>query len=217
MKSSVAVGGLNKLEIKSIEKIKPWSINGEKLTISSEFTHLGIDFNMELANPTSPTIDNRLKTARGTTYSLMGSGFHGVNGMKPTVSLHMFEVYVISRILYGLEALNISQTDIKKLEVHLRTVIRQLQSLPTRAANTALYILSGTLPMEARIHRKRLSIIPSLLMNPMFCDLIPRQLAMKGIDSPSWIVQTQKLLREYNLPSLIDLWLEPPDQKNGKI
>ncbi len=149
------------MEMKAFEQIQPWSINGEKIAISNKFTHLGVDFDMDMKNPTGPTIEARLKLARNTTYSLMGSGFHGVNGIKPTVSFHMFELYVISRIMNSLEAINIPQTEVNNIEIHQRTVIRQLQSLPKRTANSALYILSGVLPMQARIHRKRLSIPPT--------------------------------------------------------
>lgn len=213
-KSSIAIKGISDLELKFFMKHNPWSINNVPITIANEFTHLGVQYNMESSSITTPTIDSRLNTARKTTYALMGSGFHGVKGLKPSVSLHIFETYVIPRMTYSLEALNISTTDMKRLEVHQRSTIRQLQSLPTRSANCALYILFGILPIEARIDKMRMTVIISLLQNPIFRSIIPRQIATKSIDSNSWFIKTQQLLRKYNLPSIIDLLQNtPPKQK----
>ena len=215
-KSSIAIQGISELEFKSLLNHNPWQINNQPVTINNEFTHLGVNYNFDLNSPTSPTIDNRLSLARKTTYALMGSGFHGVNGLKPTVSMKIFETYVIPRIMYSLESINISITDMKRLEIHQRTVIRQLQSLPTRTANAALYILVGILPMEARIHKKRLSIIPSILKNQVFREIIPRQLAVKTTDSSSWVVKTQEILRLYDLPSILELLENPPPDQPWK-
>ena len=215
-KSSVSIRGIKKAEMSFIQEIKPWAINNRPMTIANQFTHLGVEYNMDLNNPTAPTVEARLSSARATTYSLMGSGFHGVNGLKPTVSLYMFEIFVISRTLYSLEAINIAATEMEKLEIHQRNTIRRLQSLPKRTSNAAIYILSGTLPMEARIHKKRLSILPALMKNEIFRQIIPRQLATKSIDSPSWIIKTQQILRLYDLPSMIDLLQQTPSKDQWK-
>ena len=49
------------------------------------------------------TVDENIKKARHTAYSLMSAGFHGNNGLDPSTSIHILKTYVIPTITYGLE------------------------------------------------------------------------------------------------------------------
>jgi hypothetical protein len=53
---------------------------------------------------------------------------------------------VIPRILYGVEVLNHTLTDIKKLERLQVQICKQIQGLPERTANLAAYSLLGVEP-----------------------------------------------------------------------
>jgi hypothetical protein len=33
----------------------------------------------------------------------MGAGLHGLNGVNPKVAIHLIQIYVMPRLLYGLE------------------------------------------------------------------------------------------------------------------
>ena len=63
-----------------------------------------------------PNIESRTSTARATMYPLMGAGLHGINGINPLISYKLWKTYVIPRMLYGIQILNITKTDIQKLE-----------------------------------------------------------------------------------------------------
>jgi hypothetical protein len=74
------------------------------------------------------TVDENIKKARRTAYSLMSAGFHGNNGLDPSTSIHILKTYVIPTITYGLEVLipdkkNITRLDcfFKKLETNIVT------------------------------------------------------------------------------------------------
>ena len=78
---------------------KPWKVNGISTSVSYEFTHLGVNYN--LVKPSSTAIDTteaRLKGGRNTTYALMGAGLHGINSVNPVESKH--NVFVMPRITY---------------------------------------------------------------------------------------------------------------------
>jgi hypothetical protein len=51
------------------------------------------------------TVDENIKKARRTAYSLVSAGFHGNNGLDPSTSIHILKTYVIPTITYGLEVL----------------------------------------------------------------------------------------------------------------
>ena len=49
--------------------------------------HVGIKRNIDGCN--SSTVESRIKSARRTSYSLMGAGYHGINGTGPETSKHL--------------------------------------------------------------------------------------------------------------------------------
>jgi hypothetical protein len=44
-------------------------------------------------------------------YSLIKTGVHGTNGLNTRTSCKIYQVYVIPRLLYGLETLNLKKKD----------------------------------------------------------------------------------------------------------
>ena len=50
-------------------------------------------------------VKKRIVTARRTVYSLMAAGLHGLNGVNPYVAIHMIQMYVIPRLIYGLNVI----------------------------------------------------------------------------------------------------------------
>ena len=92
----------------------------------------------------------------------MGAGFRGLNGINHEVSVCIWQTFVRPRLVYGLESINLTKCDIQKLELYQRTLIGQILHLPERVASSAMYILSGQLPVEAEIHKRRLVKVLSI-------------------------------------------------------
>ena len=121
----------------------------------------------------------RISVARRTSYSLMNTGLHGANGLSPEVSYQIYRTYVLPRLLFGIEIIPLTQTQLEQFSrYHLRT-LRNLQSLPQRTAISAVYMLLGALPIEAEIHKIHLSLLHSVISSDNKClqELVERQLA----------------------------------------
>jgi hypothetical protein len=205
-KSTIGIFGITASEFDHIAQIKPWKVNQHHLSISQEFTHLGVDYNLAKPSGTATaTVDTRLRVGRNTLYALLGAGLHGVNGINPMVSHHIYQIYVVPRILYSLEMINLTTPILNKLETAHRTFLKQIQSLPTRTANPALYILLGALPLEAHIDQRLLTSIPALSDNPTIFHALARQIAMKDRGAGSWTRKAQHLLNKYDLPQLLEI------------
>ncbi|VDI36138.1 Hypothetical predicted protein [Mytilus galloprovincialis] len=84
----------------------------EKIDEKQNIKHLGI----ERQEKNNPNVEKRISAARATMYSLLCAGLHGINGINPLLSHKLWRTYVIPRMLYGIEILNIAKTDIQKLE-----------------------------------------------------------------------------------------------------
>ena len=88
----------------------------------------------------------------------MKTGVHGTNGLNPRTSCQIYQVYVIPRLLYCLETLNLQNKDMATLcSFHLST-LKRLHSLPIRTANSAVYLLLEILPISAGTHWVALNI-----------------------------------------------------------
>jgi hypothetical protein len=79
-----------------------------------------------------------------------------------------------------------------------------------------LYILSGNLPIEALIDRRRLTMMLPMANNRTLYDLIHRQIAVKSHTSSSWIIMIQSTLHKYGLPHIIDLIKIKPSKQVWK-
>jgi hypothetical protein len=174
--------------------------------------HLGIIRTNDGKN--GKTLDSRIQLARRTAYALMGAGLHGLHGLSPQVSLQILSTYVIPRLTFGLETLVLSKSDISKLERVYVRYLKALQGLPDSTATNVVYLLSGTLPLEAQLHIAALTFIAGMCRreNSLERDILLRQIAMKDSTSRSWVMHLQNLLIHYGLPTIYNL-LESPPQK----
>ena len=99
-------------------------------------------------------------------YSMMGAGVYGGSGLNPIVSSHLWKIYMVPRVLYGLEILPLTLADITALERLQREMLRKLQSLTRNTATVAVTCLLGIRPLENELDLRRLT----LLCNVLFTD-----------------------------------------------
>ena len=68
-----------------------WHLNGIQLNTPSSATHLRIKRDILSKFGVKYVVSDRVQTARKTVYALMGAGLYGLNGINPTISVHMFK------------------------------------------------------------------------------------------------------------------------------
>lgn len=177
-----------------------WNINGNNMPVVTNTTHIGIH-KCEKDSARS-TVEENIKRARRTTYSLMGSGFHGKNGLDPETILTLFITYILPMLTYGLEVLLPTGKNLENLQSYYKKLIKQLLTLPTNIGNPAIYILSGLLPIEAVIELQALSMFGNITRsdrNSVEWRLAERQLAIKDHNSKSWFIEIKKICIKYEI------------------
>jgi hypothetical protein len=94
-----------KSKIKTIETNEGfWKIDntGNKIMpVVDKATHIGITRSDTTSART--TVDENIRKARRATYSLMGTGLHGKNGLDPETSISLLKTYILPILTYGLE------------------------------------------------------------------------------------------------------------------
>ena len=183
-----------------------FSINGNPIEVVNECTHLGIKRDSISRSGHSTTVDDRIASARGCAYSLMGAGLHGENGGNPRVSLSLWSAYVLPRLIYGLDVLKLSKSEIQKLNQFHKKILKQIMHLQERTADSAVYLLSGQLPLVADLHKRVLGTLGSVLRSSSIeREIAERQILIKDHKSKSWFVYVNSILSQYSLPSTLDL------------
>ena len=131
-------------------------MNAKVIENVDTYKHLGLIRNSK-SNDNAELVTKRIQLARNTAYSLIGAGLHGLNGVNREISVTLWNLYIKPRLLYGLESIQLSRTDISKLEKYQRDFLCQVQQLQERVASCSVYILTGLLPIEAEIHKSQLT------------------------------------------------------------
>ena len=172
-----------------------WTLGENFVNISENARHLGISRSGK--KESNINTEERISVARRTSYSLMNTGLHESNGLSPEVSYQIYRTYVIPRLLYGLEIIPLTKSQLGKISrYHLRT-LRNRQSLPQRTAISAVYMLLGALPTEAELHKRQLSLLNSVIQG-----LVERQLACSFDNPRCYFCIVNQALQKYDLPTL---------------
>lgn len=195
-----------------------WSINNKELKTSESAVHLGITRDSKSSTGTKKVVGERIVTARKTVYALMGAGLHGLNGVNPSVSSHLIKIYVLPRLIYGLDVIKLTATDLKNLDAYYLKLLKQIQHFPQRTANSATYLLLGKIPVSGEIDKKILKTFGNIVRNDNSVekDIALRQLAMKSNCSESWFPKVVEIAQRYDLPSPYDLIFSPPEKETWK-
>ena len=178
-------------------------------------THLGIQRSDTDKDTINNTVNENIKKARRTAYSLMSAGFHGNNGLDASTCIHILKIYIIPTLLYGLEIIIPDKRNMEKLEQYLKKTTKQILSLPQNVPETVPYILSGLIPIEGQIHIKILVFMYSICLlpdNSTEKQIAQRQLMVKDNNSNSWLIAVKKIIWKYDLPNIY-LLLEKPYSK----
>ena len=179
---------------------REWNLGGVPMSQVTSTTHMGMPRSTVKFSTEEVTMN--IQKARRSLYSLMPAGLQCENGLDPLTAVHFFQIYALPALLYGLEVAVPSKTNLDILERFLSTSLRQVLSLPTSTASSAVYILTGILHAEAIIHKRILALFGSICRlseESVEKRLTRRQLSIKSYSSYSWFVIVKELLIKYDL------------------
>jgi hypothetical protein len=120
--------------------------------------------------------------------------------------------------MYGLEIVQPKQTNLKKLEVFQKNILKQILSLPTNAPDPAIYIISGLLPIEAILDIKYITLFNNICRqhdDAIEKQLETRQLNIKITESKSWFTILKKTFK-YDFSNINELVAKPPKKSIWK-
>ena len=195
-KSKIMIFNCRKKNIPDSSDI-PYQINSKDLEITSSYTYISVEMKAEHG----PILDAAIATARKTLYSLMDAWLHGYNGVEPKVGIKMWNIYVKPRMLFGLESQNVSKGDRAALNQYHKVFLKRIMQLPSRAADGAVYILSGEIPVEADLDKKVLGQLMNILLSSgIERSIAERQLATKSVNRTAGSYMQKEFWRSMDYP-----------------
>ena len=115
--------------------------------------------------------------------------------------MDLIRTFVAPRLLHGLEATVINKTQTGDLEQFYRGLLRRVQGLSESTAKVAIYLLMGTIPLEAILHQRVLSLFGAISRldrsNPLY-QVAFRQMSVAE-NKQSWFVYAQHVAAIYNI------------------
>ena len=203
-------------DLHTIEEASPICLNGLPLPFSIEAEHLGVLRTSNVSNV--PNIMMRIAAHRRKLFSLLPGGLARGHYASPAASLKIEKIYALPVLLSGLASLVVSKSDLNTLHNYYKNVLRRLLRLPQDVAECAVWFLAGSLPIEALLHMRMLSLfgmISNLGDNPL-PSIARNALIRSKPSSKSWFHMVRNICVQYDLPHPLQLLEHPLPMKKFK-
>ena len=202
-----------KLEVDYAMKTNPVNIDGTKINFVDSAEHVGM---LRSSAGNSPTILARLTAHRNALKAVLHTGIARGHRGNPAASLHVDQVYGIPVLLSGLGALVLSKPELNLVNQHHKEITSNLQRLLPGTPRSVVYFLGGTLPGEALLHIRQLTIFGmiSRLKDNISHGIAKHVLSHETPATKSWFHQIQELCVQYSLPEPL-LQLQSPLAKSS--
>ena len=209
----LAIGGDRcKDDIEYAKLISRIAMNDNAIPFSQEAEHLGVIRASSGSN--LQHIFSRISAHRGKLHTLLPIGMALNHNASVSASLKVEKMYALPVLMSDLPALVLTTYEIRILHNHYKNVLRMLLKLPARTPETAIYFLAGSMPFEAYLHLRQLSLFGmvchktgNILQN--IGKIILTELKSSAL---SWFQKIRSYCIMYDLPHPLAL-LETPIPK----
>ena len=144
-----------------------WSIDNIGLKVDDSITFLGtVIRNVEKKGKAH--CENRIRAATKSFYGLQSAGIK-YPGVDPEGSIKIYESAIPSVITYACASVNISTTNLKKLDKLQCTIVKQCLGLSKFALNTPLLQAVGILPISRTVELNSLDLLKQCFSCESLC------------------------------------------------
>ena len=166
---------------------------------------------------TCPTL-YRIAQHKNAIVSVLSAGLaHGHRG-SPAAAFKVHQLFFTPRLFSGMATLVLSQNETAIIDSHYQNTLQLLQRLHFKTPRPVIYFLAGSLPGEAELHLRQLSLFS------MICHLPEDPLHKRALyalinlpqSSRSWFHQVRSLCLQYGLPHPLSLLSRPLSTESFK-
>ena len=184
------------------------SIGGISVMPVTEAEHVGVVRN---TNGNLPNILQRIVMHKKALGSVLSAGIAKGHRGNPAASLKVHQLYATSVLFSGLASLVLLSSEITIIESYFRTTLQKLLRLHIKTPRAIVYFLAGSLPGDAILHQKQLSLftmICHLPDDPLHKHAL-HVLTLAQKSAKSWFLQVRDICCLYGLPHPLELLNNP--------
>ena len=202
--------------IKYVKLISPLHIDMTRIPFVDSAEHVGV---MRSTHGNLPHIHKKIVSHKKSLGAILFSGLSRRHRSNPLASIRAERIFGAPVLFSGMSSLILSKSESDIIASHVKTTIEGLLKLYPRTPEPVIFLISGTLPGEAMLHLKQLTLfgmicrLPSNILNKIAREAL---LTCKDADK-SWFAQIRSLCCRYGLPhplTLLDKPLNKDDFKN---
>ena len=164
-----------------------------------------------------PHIQQRIASHKKSLCGILYAGLSRRHRANPLSSLKAESTFCSPVLFSGVGSLILSRPEIETLSSYVKTTIENLLKLHPKTPEPFVFLISGTLPAEATLHLKQLSLFLMICRLPEnILHAIARQELLSVGSAKTWFGQVEALCYRYALPHPLKLLDEPPERETFK-
>ena len=196
--------------------VNPIAIDGQPVPFVCEAEHVGV---LRNTAGNMPNIMNRIAEHKSGMSFVLSAGLARGHHGNPSASLKVHELYGTSKLFSGLASLYLSRAEIRTVDSYYQRTVMNLQRLHPRTPRSFVLLQAGSLPGEAILHKKQLTLfimICHLPQDPLHIHA-RHVLLFEKSSSQSWFHQIRQHCLLYQLDHPLQLLESPPPKHMFKI
>ena len=155
----------------NILAFNPIRVNGKQISLSDRAEHVGI-IRSEQGN--IPNLMNRLSSHKKSLAANLFTGTAKSHRGNLAASIKLEKLYSLPVLLSGLPSLVLNKSEIKLLDQHYTTTLRNLIKCHPGTPNSFVLFVSGSLPVKALLHLRQLGLFDLITRLPENNPLLVR-------------------------------------------
>ena len=195
--------------------LNPIKIDNMPVSFCQEAEHVGI---IRSTTGNMPNLLNRISAHKKSLGVILAAGLARNHRGNPCASLRVHQLYQTPVLFSGLASLVLNKSEIALLDAHYLFTLQNLQRLHPKTPRAVVLFLAGSLPGEAILHTKQLtlfSMICRLPGDPLHAHA-HYVLSCSPRSARSWFHQIRDICLKYSLPHPLSLLQFPPTRTGFK-
>ena len=196
--------------------VEDLSFGGYKLKIAEESAHVGLIVCQEYDRTEQVNVTARLAKARGGTFGIFGKVWQERRKFSLLVSKTLIVSVLKPLSIAGLQALCVSDTEMKNTNRFVDTIMRRVMDMRRLAPTTPLYMMMSLAPIICDLHKQVLGLFHNVWCFDDECKkLVNYVLSKRGLRLKFWPTHVDKILKRYGFPSAEEFMARPPMSKEA--
>ena len=194
--------------VKYAKALSPIHIGNKVIPFVDSAEHVGI---LRSVNGNLPHIHQRIVKHRKALACLLFAGMSRRHRANPLASLRAEKIFGTPVLFSGLASLILKQSEVDIISYHVKQTTQDLLKLHQNTPDVFIFMMAGTLPGEAILHLKQLTLFGMICNLPgNILNQIAQEILLKNTEKDkSWFAQIQSLCFKYNLPHPLLLLADP--------